>query len=267
MYSVAPLHWRPSDPNPFSNDGSYGSDWSCFYIDGVDRRVNFCGGGRTGPFTFRLGADAPSLATSLADFLRYEHEHDRQVIVCSTEPIDVDDFVRQTLRDTLAATVVRPSDPKWVVHSTTPEGWTGIKKGGCVKSLSTLQMEGKKITGLGLDELGEPPDYAEYIVLGRVDEMNAEHVVSSRQKGHIVTDPDLPYQPGARLYFDNHMIIQAGLAMRDGLHLAKVRGVLPLTPYMVVSVSVEELPVETWTPRTFWKAANDLFLQKTGVEM
>ena len=171
------------------------------------------------------------------------------------------------MRDTPETATVRSEDPEWVVHSTTINAWGSIQADGCVRSLAALQRQGKRISGLGLDELGEPPGYADYVVLGRVDEVNAEHVVSSRQKGRIVTDADLPYQPGVRLYFDNHMIIGAGLAVRDGLHLTKVYHELPLSPYMAASVSVTELPDQTWTPRTFWKAANDLFLRKNGAEL
>ena len=266
MHFKAPDGWKPSDPNPFSDDGDYGSAWSCFCIDGVDRRVNFCGVGKTGPFTFRLGVDCPNLTSNLADFLRYEGEHGRQVILSCPDSWDIDALVRQALQDTPESTTVRPQDPRWAVHLTTVNAWASIQKDGCVKSLAALQAEGKKVSGLGRDELGEPPDYVDHVVLGRVDEMSAEHVVSSRQKGHIVTDADLPYQPGVRLYFDNHSIIRAGLAARDGLHLAKVHHQLPLLPYMVASVSVTELADQSWTPRTFWKAANDLFFHKIGAE-
>ena len=266
LYLEAPTGWKPSDPNPFSDEGAYGPVWSCFCIDGVDCRVNFCGGSKTGPFTFRLGADCPGLGRSLADFLRYEAQHGRQVILSCPERMDADALVSQALRDTPQAAIVRPDDPRWVVHSTTIDAWASIQADGCVKSLAALQGEGNRISGLGRDELGEPPDYADYIVLGRVDEVNAEHVVSSRQKGHIVTDPDLPYRPGVRLYFDNHRIIEAAVAVRDGLHSTKVRRELPLSPYMMASVSATELPDQTWTPRTFWQAANDLFYRKVGTE-
>jgi len=263
-YFRAPIGWQPSDPNPFSDDGSYGFGWSCFFIDGVDRRVNFCGGGKTGPYTFRLGADSPSLWRSLADFLRYEGEHGRQVILSCPDSMELDPLVDRALQDLPGPTAVRPQDPKWVVHSTTSESWASIRRDGCVKSLAALQEEGKKISGLGRDELGEPVDYADYVVLGRIDEVKAEHVVSSRQKRRIVTEADVPYQPGVRLYFDNHRIIAAGLATRDGLHLTKVRNRLPLSRYMVASVRVSEFPSQTWTPRAFWEAANALFIRKVG---
>jgi hypothetical protein len=266
MYLKAPSRWKPSDPNPFSDKGIYGPAWSCFCIEGMDRRANFCGGGKTGPFVFRLGVDCLSLTSSLADFLRYERQHGRQVIVACPESMDVDALVRQALRDTPPPAIVRPADPRWVVHSTTLDAWASIRADGRVKSLATLRREGKRVSGLGQDELGEPPDYADYVVLGRVDEVNAEHVVSSRQKGRIVTDTDLPYRPGIRLYFNNHRIIRAGLVVRDGLHTTKVHHELSLSPHMAASVSVTELPDQAWTPGTFWKAANDLFFRKIGAE-
>lgn len=264
-YLKAPRGWRPTAPNPFLDDGSYGPAWSCFCLDGDNRRVTFCGRGPAGPFTFRLGADCPDLATRLADFLRYEVLHGRQVIVSGPDSMDVDALVRDALRDVPSSHTVRPDDPKWVVHSTTSDAWASIQSDGCLKSLAVLEKEGRNVLGLGRDELGESPDYAEYIVLGRVDEVNAEHVVSSRQKGRIVTDADLGYQPGARLYFDSHRIICVGLAVRDGLHLIKVRHKLPLVPYLAAAVSVDDLPSRRWTPHMFWQAANEVFFNGVGL--
>ena len=186
-------------------------------------------------------------------------QHGRQVILSGPESTDLEALVEQALRNTPSGARVRPGDPRWVVHSTTLGAGESILAEGRVKSLASLRGEGRKISGLGRDELGEPPDYADYVVLGRVDQVNAEHVVSSRQKGRIVTDPDFPYQPGGRFYFDHHRIIEAGLAARDGLHLTKVHGELPLFPYLVGSVSIKEFSPRMWTPRTFWEAANEKF--------
>ena len=93
----------------------------------------------------------------------------------------------------------------------------------------------------------------------------SEHVVSSQQKGRIVTQEDLPYEPGVRLYFDLPRILAAGLGVRDGTHVTKVRDHLPLHPYMVAAVGVDQVATAdgtpSWTPRTFLEAANAYFGQ------
>jgi len=126
-YLTAPSGWKPADPNPFSPDGRHGPGWSCFYIDGVDRRVNFCGGGKTGPFTFRLGADCPRLKISIADLLRYENQRGRQVIVSCPESMDLHALVNQALSETPDPSEIRAEDPRWVVHSTTLAAWESIQ--------------------------------------------------------------------------------------------------------------------------------------------
>lgn len=265
-YYKAPANWTASAPNPFSADGHYGPEWSCFRIDGVNRTINSCGGGKAGLFTFSLGADIPGLGSSLADFLRYEWRHKRNVIISCPESFELGTLVERALTETPEEHCVRPTDPRWVVHSTTLAAWRDICRHGMLKSLALLRQEGKQTIGLGIEELGEPPDYAEYIVLGEMEEIGAEIVVASRGRGRIVTDPDQPYEPGVRIYFHNHLIIQSGLAARDGPHLAKVHQRLPLAPYMMAAITAKDFRQQTWCPRTFSNAANDLFLGRTRVD-
>lgn len=266
-YYKAPADWTPSAPNPFSADGRYGPEWTCFRIDGVNRTICCSGGGKKGIFTFILGADTPWLKCHLADFLRYEKRHNRNVIISCPESINLGALVEQALAETPNEDCVRPTDPRWAVHSTTSAAWHDICRDGMLKSIALLHEEGKETTGLGIEELGEPPDYSEHIVLGQVEGMAPEFVVASRGRGRIVTEPDQPYEPGVRIYFDSHLIIRNGLAVRDGLHLAKVHQRLPLSPYGVAAITAGDFPQQTWRPRTFLKAANDLFLGRMSGEM
>lgn len=55
-----------------------------------------------------------------------------------------------------------------------------------------------------------------------------EMVVNSHLRGEVYFDPNSPYAPQARMYFDVYKIIFGGLAVRDGVHDLKVCDVLPL---------------------------------------
>jgi hypothetical protein len=82
-----------------------------------------------------------------------------------------------------------------------------------------------------------------------------------------VTDENATYEPGVRLYFDNHRIIEDGLGVRDGLHLMKVHRRLPLEPYLLAAVRAADLdPVREggWTLRSFVARANAAL--PTGVD-
>lgn len=267
-YLIAPPGWSQEDPNPFTKDGCYGPEWSCFCISGTSEWLDFCGGGKNYLFTFCIGHEAKQLKTRFADFLRYENRHGRNAILSFPEGIDTESFVQEALSETPNENAVRQDDPKWVVHSTNLEAWKSIQRDGALKAPLILLKEGKKVLSVGFNQLGEPPEYAEYVVLGRIDNINPEHVVASQKKGCIFTEADTPYEPGIRLYFDNHKIIESGLGVRDGLHTIKVHLRLPLDPFLVTTVSQKDIDPEgkmrEWTPKKFWKAANAEFWQRIG---
>lgn len=266
---IAPSGWDPEDNNPFSENGEYGPHWSCFCLDDHHEQMNFSSKNKNDLYVFRLGRKTCRLQTCLADFLRYEKKQNRNVILSFPENFKVNEirnFVNTALSETPPQETIRADDPKWVVHSTNLEAWNSIQSDNALKSLSMLRKENKKVKSVGFDQLREPQEFSQYIILGKIDLVNAEHVVASQQAGRIFTEPDIPYQPGIRLYFDNHKIIKKGLGVRDGLHLIKVHHSLPIEPYLVASVNVMDMrdyskPVE-WTPNSFFKAANDEFFKK-----
>ncbi|MDD5483537.1 MAG: hypothetical protein PHP98_07795 [Kiritimatiellae bacterium] len=265
-YYKSPADWTPANPNPFSADGRYGPEWICFRIDGINRTNCCCGGGKNGPFTFILGADTPDLKCHLADFLIYNKRHKRNVIILCPESINLDTFIAQALEETPDENRVRSTDPRWVVHSTPLAAWHNIRQDGMLKSLALLRENGKQTIGLGIEKLGDPPDFANYVMLGSMEAVSPEIVVASRAKNQIVDDADRPYVPGVRIYFDNHLIIRNGLTVRDGLHNTKVRKRLHLSPYMAAAITAKDFPEQTWCPRTFSKAANNLFLENIAIE-
>jgi hypothetical protein len=259
-YHIAPNDWLPTDINPFSTDGTYGSEWCCFCMDGNNPTIDFCGAGENSLYTFRLGHESPTLKTRLADFMRYNKAHHRSIILSFPDDIDADAFIAEALHATPEQNVIREEDPKWIVHSTNLEAWESIKADGCLMALSLLEKDGRPVKTVGFRELGEPVEFSNYIMLGRTDSVNPEHVVASQAKGYIFTEANTPYKPGIRLYFDNHRIIEKGLCTRDGLHLIKVHEHLPLTPFMAAAIAIDDLDledrVEEWTPNSFFQAAN-----------
>lgn len=259
----APPGWTERSPNPFTPDGAYGPDWSCYRIREEDDDRGWNGCGTDGQHLFVVGRRWRNLAESVADFIRYECRHGRKPIVGMPADLDLPAFVGQALAETPDGPVVRPGDPRCMVHTTSREAWERILACGELRSLARLQCEGHAITGTGFEYFNEPKDYAEHIILGVVDVVYPEFVVLSRQLGRVLTDENHPYTPGARLYFDAHRIIRDGLAVRDGLHNLKVYDHLPLAPYLLLAIEPGLLDpnamVDTWTPKTFFEASHRYF--------
>jgi hypothetical protein len=268
-YLKAPSGWAPEVGNPFSSDGRYGDEWICFRIHPTDDHANCCGGGRKSVYTLCLGRKTANLNQRLSDFLRYGNGLGRNVILSFPENMNVDSFVQESLGNAEANDFVRKDDPKWVVHSTSLEAWSNIRKDGMLKSRSVQEKEGcNSRGGIGFDLLGETPEFVEYIMFGTIDSLSPEFVVASQKAGRILTEADAEYQPGARLYFDNHQIIRKGLAVRDGIHTMKIHRRLSLVPFLVAAVSAAELESEKnvpyWTPQTFISEANLEFQRKAA---
>jgi hypothetical protein len=264
-YIVAPDGWDHREPNPFTSDGTYDAGWSCFQILDGPEGTFYSGRGASGLYAAALWSGEPTLADRLADFLRYEAWHARRTIVAGPAGMDVESIVKRALAATPEASVVRRSDPRWAVHSTTRAGWDAIRVCGELRSVAALRDAGHQVSPLGAELLGEPEEYAEYVMLGPIGHASSEIVAASQLEGAMVADENAPYQPGARLYFDCHGIIRAGIAVRDGLHLVKVRERLPLDPHIVAVITPADLGPEgttrEWTPRTFTEAANARFLE------
>lgn len=153
---------------------------------------------------------------------------------------------------------LRKTDPTVLVHSTTLESWNQIQKDGKLRAPSELKSHDFCITEIGRQTLLEPADYSDYVMLDIPDGCG-ELVVSSRQQKIVCTDPDIPYLPGVRLYFDGIKLFENGMIMRDGFHPAKVYHSLLLAPYLLCAVTADHFPQQQWTPSSFTKAANTWF--------
>jgi hypothetical protein len=274
-YIKAPAGWSPTDPNPFTDEGSYGQAWSAFVIEDRADGQFITGRSGQGPFCARFGKGVSCLENRLADFLRYECAHGRTVILSAPADIDVDRFVASALDVTPPPDVVRSHDSHIIVHSTTQRAWASIRVAGALLAASQLEG-GSSAAGPELDPPSEvlryyqdePAEYADYIMFAEIGQIGPERVVASRAAGRFVMDPDAIYTPGVRLYFDNHRLIKEGRGTRDGLHTLKVHQRLPLYPYLLRAVSVEDIDPEgervSWTLRAFMEMTDALIEAESG---
>ena len=261
-YMIAPPGWTPDDDNPFSVGGKYEPGCSCIALRDGDERMWY-GAGDNGLLALHVRAELPDVRERVADFVRYENGQGRVPIVAMPERLCGGRFVEDALSQVPDAAQVRDSDPRWVVHSTSEAAWRLIQSDGTLRALSELSGEERRPGGLGIRDLGEPPDFAEHVILGRIDSLSAEIVVSSQQKRRLCDDPDASYEPGVRLYFDGHAIITSGLAVRDGRHTLKVHRRLLLRTFLAAAVGTGDVEwpegKTSRTPRAFTAAANAAF--------
>ncbi len=260
MIYIADSTWYPTDTNPFTEDGTYGSDWSAFVYDlDIGYFTNVYPEAKLHVLRFSPAVDNEHIR--LFDFLTYELSHNRNVIIKVCKGISAEDLITQ-YKDAPHEITFRSTDEEYMVHSTSLLTWECIQKDKVLFSPNMLKAEGRAVMEIGLKPMLEPPDYSDYIML---DVLNGcgELVVNSRQLGYVCTDPEVFYIPGVRLYFDVRKLIRNKIAVRDGLHLLKVKDRLPLADYLVAVISAEDFPGEMkWTPTLFTEKANQLFFDR-----
>ena len=229
----------------------------------IDKNIQGFTGGRgpRGCYCLTLNPDAEDFAYHVADFIRYENAHGRNVRF-KPRSFDPTDALRRVPD---SGSTLRPSDSPFVVHSTTLAAYEKILRDGQLKSTSLLRKEGKTQHAIGFLPLGEPPDYLDYVMFAPADGWGSgsEIVVNSHMQGKPCFDANAPYEPQARMYFDARKIIEDGLAVRDGGHSLKVYGALPLEGYLLRTVLAGDVALPPgavhWTPTLFTEAANALF--------
>ena len=275
-YLIAPEDWRPDDPNPFTDDGSYGRHWSAFCLLERNDDQFVTGAGTNGLFAARFGRRVQHLDERLADFLHYESAQRRHAIVSLPQVSDVAGHVSRVLSDTPPSHVVRRSDPRVVVHATALVAWQAIRAEGSLRAASQLASIGGRAPAgqrgwpseLASYLEREPPEYSEYVMFAPMDSTAPELVLASHQSGRFVLSERAVYEPGIRLYLDAHRIIRDGLATRDGLHTLKVLEHLPLGPYLLAAIGVWDADpsgeVTQWTPKEFVERANAVYVSGTS---
>ncbi|HEY8890331.1 MAG TPA: hypothetical protein VIM70_08755 [Clostridium sp.] len=256
----ASSNWKPTENNPFIADGSYGEKWSAFIYDDSINNLYTNVFPNTKVYSLIVKPQIDKEFERLIDFVIYETSYGRNIIL--KIPNNSKEVILAKL-ETLSKNnknIIRATDIKWLVHSTTKQLWEKIKITGELLSPSCLKHNGKEVNEIGLKALLEPMDYSDFIMLDVVDGCG-ELVVNSRQRGYICLDPNIEYIPGVRIYFNAHKIISYGLATRDGLHVLKVFERLPLDKYMALAIEDKMLTRRIWTPTTYTHFSNEFFLK------
>lgn len=198
MIYIADSEWNPALPNPFTENGTYGEDWSSFiYVDSISSFSNVYPGTKVYVLCFSPAADIEYLR--LFDFLRYELSYRRNVIVKFGGGMNAGEILN---RFEQADSVVtwRTADGEVLVHSTTLPAWEQIQRDGGLYSPNLLKKNGKAICEIGLAPMLEPKDYSDYMMLDMPDGCG-ELVVNSRNLGTVCTDPNVMLYSGGSVVF------------------------------------------------------------------
>lgn len=216
-----------------------------------------CGARNGSPYALLVSRLAAHWEYAVSDFLHYQQELGHNVL-CAMDEADRAHALAATAGHPHDERALRPWEPSVLVHSTTPQGWTGILRDGAVRCWRALHAQHAdwEPSPIGA-RLGDPPDFSDYVMFS-TGHVAGEIVVLSKQTGRINMDENASYTPGARLYFDAAALARDGLLIRDGAHL-KVRQEVPLLPYLLCAITPQQLGLERSTPNEFTRLANAEF--------
>jgi hypothetical protein len=249
---IAPSGYSMNEDNPFSLDGKYDRSWTILTIDSNVQGMLFQQRSRHGCYAVSMTPQYAFFNELFADFIQYETDHVRKIILVSKDDMNLD--FKTHYKDSS----IRPSDSRFLIHSTTLPTYEKILSDGLLKSPHRLKREGYEVHPIGLEPLGEPDDYLDHIMFANSG-VAPELVVNSRLCGGVNYDLNAPYLPQARLYFDGLKMVSDGLIVRNVASM--VFDSLPLEPYLLKTVVADNLQIPDgnpeWTPFSFAKCADD----------
>lgn len=251
--------WQECAENPVTGRPFGGSEVILHLTEDPGYQM-LCGARNGSPYALLVSRCMAHWEYAVSDFLQYQDELGRDVL-CAMDKADYSHALEATAGHLYDERALRPWEAPVLVHSTTPGGWEGIRRDGAVRCWSALhaQHAGWEAAPIGA-KLGDPVDFSDYVMFS-MGHVAGEIVVLSKQTGHINMDVKAEYTPGARLYFDAAAIAADGLLTRDGAHV-KVRGALPLHPYLLCAVTPQDLGLARSTPAEFTKLANAAFRER-----
>ena len=156
----------------------------------------------------------------MANFINYENNHNRKVIIWS-ENIGLAFQLLRQVKELGIKAYMNLDDTKFLCHSTPIENLNSILKDNALLSYNELIARGNVINTVRF-RLGEPPDFLDYIDFCSWKSISSEIVVASRQFGRINDDNDFRYKPGVRIYFSADELQKVEGASMDGLHTFSV---------------------------------------------
>ena len=266
MVYVIESGFAESGINPITNR-PYDSSWMVFCLTDSSEYHMLCGSQCGCAYTLKVSRRYPYWESAVCDFIEFQETKGKNIILfigreelqAAKEKCKGHHFNEACLRD---------YEPDVLVHSTSGENWQSIQADGCLKSWNILAKEKRhwEDAPIGL-RLGDPKDFSDYVMFS-TGAISSEIVVLSKQNGKIVMDENMPYTPGARLYFDAAKIAADGLLIRDGQHL-KVERSLPLQPYLIWTATWEivGLKKNISTPKEFTAKSNQLFQKLYGTNL
>lgn len=244
--------------NPITNC-AYDASWIVLMLTDSDAYEQFVGSTNGCAYTIKVSrSKCENWMIAVGDFIGFHKANGKNAILAMSKA-DYVNVQKHYGNHKYNETVLRKNEPSVLVHSTSMSSWEQIKKDGMLKCWNMLKSENTiaEASPIGVD-LGDPPDFSDYIMFG--GGIAGEIVVSSKQKGEITMNADSSYLTGARLYFDAEKMARDGLLLRDGSHL-KVKGTLPLHPYMIWAATWDIIGLEsqTSTPRIFSEQSDSVF--------
>ena len=249
---IAPKGYTINNANPFTNDGNYDRTWTILAVDNRVEGMLFQKRSRLGCYAVSISPSYAFFNELLADFIQYELDHDRKIILVSECDMNLN------FKTHYKEARVRLSDPRFLIHSTTLPNYEKIIADGSLKSANRLRAEGFPVHPIGFEPLGEPDDYLDHIMFANGGAA-PELVVNSRLCGGANYNLHVPYTPQARLYFNGHKMVQNGIIVRNVASM--VLDSVPLKDYLVKTITANDLALpygnSFWTPFSFAKSADE----------
>jgi len=246
--------FHTEEPNPLSADGSY-AGFSCFSTNGPSEYDLLTRRTTTGCWMVQFRKGNEHYKEALVDFVRYENQYGRTVII---------DSDHEDIHDILQKGQIEHFLPKTLVHSTSYSVYESIMRDG--KLIAPFFLPEQERWNYQHDRSdvdryldNEPDEYKQYVMLGTM-EAKTELIMAMYQKKSFSIDENVRYEPGVRFYFDAYKMLNDGLIVFDGIHIAKVYQGIELDRYLMRAISYRELErTQPWTPKAFQECANRLF--------
>lgn len=256
IYRVSPA-FRISDVNPFTGL-PYDASWIMLEVVDTQDYLLFDAKERS-LFKVSVSKSCDDWRFRVMDFIGYELDYGKHIILKVEEP-DLEEARRCCRGHSYRDPFLREYESSVLVHSTPLKNYEKIMRSQCLKSWNRLKGAGEitEREPIGT-QLGDHKEYSDYIMFTNGG-VTGEIVVNSKNRGGITMDIDVPYEPGARFYFDAAKIAEQGLLIRDGLH-QKVKDRLDFSDALlwvatVRTLGLGEAPV---TPGRFAEAADKAF--------
>ena len=199
-------------------------------------------------------APLPAELVGIADFVPYERARGRTVGFWIGYESAMDKLV-DTIR---AATPVHPEERPMpdsplccrpyrsgcsgalLCHGTSVDVAQAILQSGRLKSKVLLSgmLQQELVEYAKRENVGDPPDYYQYVMLGNGNCIAPDLVVAARRANRFVfrDEVETNFYPGARFFFRTREMFEHPQATFDGLHPVKIKDALKLNSYLVAVV-------------------------------